>query len=66
MQGAEILKEQDRQVEASLLFALTMTTEEIVTFYTAREKQLSYEMAQIQNFIDAQGRRVCLRKEFLP
>ena len=58
MQGAEILKEQDRQVEASLLFALTMTTEEIVTFYTAREKQLSYEMAQIQNFIDAQGRRL--------
>ena len=45
-------------MEASLLFALTMTTEEIVTFYTAREKQLSYEMAQIQNFIDAQGRRL--------
>ena len=42
MQGAEILKEQDRQVEASLLFALTMTTEEIVTFYTAREEQLTY------------------------
>ena len=58
MQGAEILKEQDRQVEASLLFALTMTTEEIVTFYTAREEQLSYEMDQIQNFIDAQGRRL--------
>ena len=56
MQGAEILKEQDRQVDASLLFALTMTTEEIVTFYTAREKQLSYEMDQIQNFIDAQGK----------
>mgnify|MGYP001165370756 FL=1 len=58
MQGAEILKEQDRQVEASLLFALTMTTEEIVTFYTSREKQITYEMDQIQSFIDAQGRRL--------
>jgi len=58
MQGAEILKEQDRHVEASLLFALTMTTEEIVTFYTAREKQISYDIEQIQTFIDAQGRRL--------
>ncbi len=58
MQGAEILKDQDRQVEASLLFALTMTTEEIVTFYTAREKQISYEMDKIQTFIDSQGRRL--------
>ena len=58
MQGAEILKEKDRHVEASLLFALTMTTEEIVTFYTAREQQLSYDIEQIQTFIDAQGRRL--------
>ncbi|MEK9772773.1 MAG: hypothetical protein VW576_04345 [Opitutae bacterium] len=58
MQGAEVLKEQDRHVEASLLFALTMTTEEIVTFYTSREKQLTYEMDQIQTFIDSQGRRL--------
>ncbi len=56
MQGAELLKEQDRHVEASLLFALTMTTEEIVTFYTAREKQITYEMEQIQAFIDSQSR----------
>ena len=27
-------------------------------FHTAREKQLSYEMDQIQNLIDAQGRRL--------
>jgi len=58
MQGAEILKEKDRHVEASLLFALTMTTEEIVTFYTAREQQISYDIEQIQTFIDAQGRRL--------
>jgi tetratricopeptide (TPR) repeat protein len=58
MQGAELLKEKDRHVEASLLFALTMTTEEIVTFYTAREKQISYDIEQIQSFIDAQGRRL--------
>ncbi|MDA1077522.1 MAG: hypothetical protein O2908_00560, partial [Verrucomicrobia bacterium] len=58
MQGAELLKEKDRHVEASLLFALTMTTEEIVTFYTAREKQISYDIEQIQTFIDAQGRRL--------
>ena len=58
MQGAEILKEQDRQVEASLLFALTMTTEEIVTFYTAREKQITFEIDQIQSFINAQGKRL--------
>ena len=58
MQGAELLKEKDRHVEASLLFALTMTTEEIVTFYTAREKQISLDIQQIQSFIDAQGRRL--------
>lgn len=58
MQGAEILKEKDRHVEASLLFALTMTTEEIVTFYTAREKQITYEKEQIQKFIDSMGRRL--------
>lgn len=58
MQGAELLKEKDRHVEASLLFALTMTTEEIVTFYTAREKQISLDIDQIQSFIDAQGRRL--------
>ena len=53
MQGAEILKEQDRQVDASLLLP-NHDNRGIVTFYTAREKQLSYEMDQIQNFIDAQ------------
>ena len=37
---------------------LTMTTEEIVTFYTAREKEISYEIDQIQSFIDSQGRRL--------
>ena len=44
MQGAEILKEQERHVEASLLFALTMTTEEIVSFYTSREAAIASEV----------------------
>lgn len=70
MQGAEILKEQDRQVEASLLFALTMTTEEIVTFYSSRVDSLTPEIQRIENFIESQGsklpaRRVSSLKEML-
>lgn len=62
MQGAENLKEQGRHVEASLLFALTMTTEEIVNFYTARESRLSKEILQVQNFLDTQGDRLPARR----
>ncbi len=58
MKGAEVLKGQDRHVEASLLFALTMTTEEIVSFYTTRREQLSYEINKYQTFIDSQGARL--------
>jgi hypothetical protein len=62
MQGAEILKEQERHVEASLLFALTMTTEEIVSFYTSRAASITSEVERIQNFIEAQGRRIPPRR----
>ena len=55
MKGAKILSGEERHVEASLLFALTMTTEEIISFYTTRKEQLTYEINKYQNFIDAQG-----------
>jgi chloramphenicol O-acetyltransferase len=47
MQGAAQLKEKERHVEASLLYALTMTTEEIVAFYSERQKQLKAELISI-------------------
>ena len=34
MQGAEQLAKEDRFIEASLFYALTMTTEEIVAYYS--------------------------------
>ena len=34
MQGAELLKGKERHVDASLFYSLTMTTEEIVAYYT--------------------------------
>ena len=43
MQGAEQLKDSGRHVEASLFYALTMTTEEIVTYYTERQKMLELQ-----------------------
>jgi hypothetical protein len=58
MKGAKILSGEERHVEASLLFALTMTTEEIISFYTTRKEQLTYEINKYQNFIDAQGARL--------
>jgi len=63
MQGAEILKASERHVEASLLFALTMTTEEIVNFYTAREKTFSKEIEIIEKFIAEQGSRLPSRRK---
>ncbi len=59
MKGAEILKSEDRHVEASLLFALTMTSEEIVSYYTSRKEQITFEIDKIQSFLDsAQGARL--------
>ena len=43
MQGAQQLKDESRHVEASLFYSLTMTTEEIVTYYTERQKRLQVE-----------------------
>ena len=63
MQGVEILKEQDRHVEASLLFALTMTTEEIVNFYTAREKNFAKEIETIEKFIETHGSKIPSRRK---
>jgi hypothetical protein len=55
MQGAAQLKEKERHVEASLLYALTMTTEEIVAFYSERQKQLKAELSQYEQIIALQG-----------
>jgi len=62
MQGAEILKEQERHVEASLLFALTMTTEEIVSFYSGRAASISTEINRLKSFIESKGRRIPPRR----
>ena len=56
MQGAAQLSEKDRHVDASLFYALTMTTEEIVAFYTERQKQLQAELSQYEQVIALQGR----------
>ena len=55
MQGAGQLKDKERHVEASLFYALTMTTEEIVAFYTERQKQLQAELSQYEKLIALQG-----------
>ena len=56
MQGAAQLSEKDRHVDASLFYALTMTTEEIVAFYTERKKQLQAELNQYEQIIALQGK----------
>ena len=68
MQGAEQLKAKDRQVEASLFYALTMTTEEIKNYYTERHKQLKTEWTSLQNYLALRGkflprRRVAILKD---
>ena len=55
MQGAAQLKDAGRHVEASLFYALTMTTEEIVAFYKERQKQLQTELSQYEQIITLQG-----------
>ena len=42
MQGAEQLAKQERFVEASLFYSLTMTTEEIVAYYSERQKEIKF------------------------
>lgn len=55
MQGAVQLKDKERHVEASLFYALTMTTEEIIAFYAERQKQLQAELSQYEQIIALQG-----------
>ena len=62
MQGAAQLKDKERHVEASLFYALTMTTEEIVAFYTERQKQLQTELSQYEQLIALQGKTMPKRR----
>ena len=62
MQGAAQLKDKERHVEASLFYALTMTTEEIVAFYTERQKQLKAELSQYEQIIALQGNTMPKRR----
>ena len=51
MKGAADLTAKERHVEASLFFSLTMTTEEIIVYYTDREKRLQTELSQLDQFL---------------
>ncbi len=62
MQGAGQLKDEGRHVEASLFYALTMTTEEIVAFYKERQKQLQTELSQYEQIIALQGNTMPKRR----
>jgi hypothetical protein len=59
MKGAADLTAKERHVEASLFFSLTMTTEEIIVYYTDREKRLQTERSQLDQFL-------ALKKSVLP
>ena len=62
MQGAEQLKDSGRHVEASLFYALTMTTEEIVTYYTERQKRLQAERTRLEQFVKLRGQGMPKRR----
>lgn len=62
MQGAEQLKTAGRHVEASLFFALTMTTEEIKNYYEERHKQLNTELTTLKNFMSLRGNTLPRRR----
>jgi tetratricopeptide (TPR) repeat protein len=62
MTGAEQLKTAGRHVEASLFFALTMTTEEIKNYYEERNKQLKTELTTLKNFMSLRGRALPPRR----
>jgi tetratricopeptide (TPR) repeat protein len=62
MQGAQQLKEEERHVEASLFYSLTMTTEEIVAYYTERLKRLETELNRLDQFIKIRGQAMPARR----
>ncbi|MDA1046456.1 MAG: hypothetical protein O3A82_05955 [Verrucomicrobia bacterium] len=62
MTGAEQLKTAGRHVEASLFFALTMTTEEIKNYYEERHVQLKTELTTLKNFMSLRGRALPPRR----
>jgi hypothetical protein len=62
MTGAEQLKTAGRHLEASLFFALTMTTEEIKNYYEERLKQLKAELTTLKNFMSLRGKALPRRR----
>ena len=62
MTGAEQLKTAGRHLEASLFFALTMTTEEIKNYYDERLKQLKTELTTLENFMSLRGNALPRRR----
>ena len=62
MQGAQQLKDAERHVEASLFYSLTMTTEEIVTYYTERQKRLETERTRLEQFVKLRGQGMPRRR----
>ena len=62
MTGAEQLKTAGRHLEASLFFALTMTTEEIKNYYEERLKQLKTELTTLENFMSLRGNALPRRR----
>lgn len=62
MQGAELLTKAERHVDASLLYSLTMTTEEIITYYSSREERLQTELSRLEQFLAIQGSRLPQRR----
>ena len=51
MQGGDQLKEKGRFVEASLLYALTMTAEEVKNYYTDRIARILAEKSRLSSFL---------------
>ena len=62
MQGAQQLKDEGRHVEASLFYSLTMTTEEIVTYYTERQGRLETELSRLEQFVKLRGQGLPKRR----
>ena len=62
MQGAEQLAKQERFVEASLFYSLTMTTEEIVAYYSERKKRLNSERERLEQFVKLRGSGIPQRR----
>ena len=62
MQGAQQLKDEGRHVEASLFYSLTMTTEEIVVYYTERQKRLETELKRLEQFVQLRGQGMPRRR----